>query len=216
MMMLILSIVALGVGPALFAIANRFPRRGVRVALEILIIVAVGGITLIQILPEILESVGWLATIPLAIGLLGPTVFERWMKSLANPAHLAVRHLVVVGLALHEFLDGLALRVPSLPGAIAPEALSLAIVIHRLTLGLVVWWLTRPRFGVLGAALALGFMAAATVLGYCAGGVLTGGLDARELALFEALVAGSLLHVVVHQHEGHRDDHDHQHPEAPV
>jgi hypothetical protein len=213
MMMLVLSIVALAVGPALFALANRFPRRGVRVSLEILIIVAVGGITLVQILPEILESVGWLATIPLAVGLLGPTIFERWMKSLANPTHLAVRLLVVVGLGLHEFLDGLALRVPTLPGAIAPEALPLAIVIHRLTLGLVVWWLTRPRFGVLGATAALAFMAAATVAGYCAGGVLTGGLDARELALFEALVAGSLLHVAVHQRDAH---HDHHHPEAPV
>lgn len=203
--MLILSIAALAAGPALFAVADRFPLRGVRVGLEILIIVAVGGITLVQILPEILESVGWLATIPLAIGLLGPSVFERWMKSLANPTHLTVRLLVVVGLALHEVLDGVALRVPSLPDAIAPEALPLAIVVHRLTLGLVVWWLMRPRFGMLGAGAALGFMAAATIAGYCAGGALATALDARELALFEALVAGSLLHVAVHQREAHAE-----------
>ena len=77
----------------------------------------------------------------------------------------------------------------------------------RLTLGLVLWWLVRPRFGAWAAAGALAFMAVATVAGYCAGGAFGGGLDARELALFEALVAGSLLHVVVHQREGHHEAH---------
>ena len=209
--MLALSIVAMAAGPALFALADRSPRAGARVALEILIVLAVGGITLFQILPEILESVGWLAMIPLAVGLLGPTVFERWMKRSANPAHFAVRLIVVLGLALHEFVDGLALAVPAAAGALAPQALPLAIVIHRLTVGLVLWWLVRPRFGVLAASGALAFMASATLGGYCAGSVITAGLGAHGVALFEALVAGSLLHVVVHQRDGHHEGHPEGH-----
>ncbi|MBI5507381.1 MAG: hypothetical protein HY903_01390 [Deltaproteobacteria bacterium] len=203
MVMLILSIVALGVGPGIFLFADHFAGKGARVVLEILTVIAVGGITVFQILPEILEVLGWMAMIPLGIGLLGPSAVERSMKSLANPAHVVVRVLVVVGLGLHEFLDGMALSAPQVSSAQAASALPWAVVLHRLSIGLVLWWLVRPRLGGYVAAGILAAMGIVTVGGYCTGEAVLASLDERQFAVFEALVAGSLLHVVVHSHDHH-------------
>ncbi len=206
MLMLVLSVLALAMGPLAFGAADRLKVARLRTGLEVLTIIAVGGLTLVQILPEIFREMGLIALVPLGIGLLGPTVLERWMRNLAGPAHLAVRLLVVVGLCVHEFIDGVALAVPALSHSHAAEALPLAIVVHRVSLGLILWWLLRPRYGVGIAFGALTLFGLSTVGGYLAGPSVIGGLDEQQLAMFEALVAGSLLHVAVHQREHHHGD----------
>ena len=118
MLMLVASLAVFMVGPLIYSLAGKIPARGVKTALEILVVVAVAGITLFEILPEIIEVTGWLAMAPLALGLLGPTIVERFLRTLANPAHAAVRVLVVLGLATHELLDGVALAISRIPGAV--------------------------------------------------------------------------------------------------
>jgi hypothetical protein len=70
----------------------------------------------------------------------------------------------------------------------------------------------RPTRGRRTAGLVLCSLGAATVLGYLSVHLVAGSMDARWLGLLEALISGSLLHVVVHRPsplstpgQGHRE-----------
>jgi uncharacterized membrane protein YraQ (UPF0718 family) len=107
----------------------------------------------------------------------------------------------MVGLAVHSLIDGVAL---SGAGYASPSglhsSLGLAVLLHNLPVGVVIWWLVRPAYGAAWAGAALGFTAAATALGYGFSDALLGTLNGAARAGFEALVGGSLLHVLVHRH----------------
>jgi zinc transporter ZupT len=100
---------------------------------------------------------------------------------------------LIAGLSVHAVLDGAALAMPK-----RGLALALAVLVHRLPIGLVVGNLFDRRQAIwmpLVAALAI---SGATVLGYVAGAAALEPVGHKGLALFEALVAGTLLHVVTH------------------
>jgi zinc transporter ZupT len=106
---------------------------------------------------------------------------------------------------LHALLEGAAF-VPS-PGPVeAPFAF--AVILHRIPVSLVVWWLIRPRFGPAAAAAAVGSIVVATLGGYALGSEFLDDAHGRGLLLYQAFVSGSLVHVVFHQG---RHDHDHGH-----
>lgn len=176
-------------------------------ALEALVIIAVGGVVVFSILPESVSEVGWMAMVPLTLGLLGPTLTERWLRSFVSGAHTLVRIIVVTGLVVHAFSDGIVLAVPALHGD-EFLALPVAIVLHRVPVGLVVWWLLRPTHGIRIALIVLVIIAGATIAGFVTGGILADHLHGQVMALFQAWVAGSLLHVVVHPWEGGDHSHD--------
>ena len=102
----------------------------------------------------------------------------------------------LTGLGLHAFLEGAALT---------PEGTSVtaAVVLHRMPVGLVIWWMLRPRHGFAAGALGIAGIGVATVAGYAAGAEL---LHGSGVELYQAFVGGSLLHVVFHQSR-----HDHRH-----
>ncbi|MFC1609328.1 ZIP family metal transporter [Myxococcota bacterium] len=202
MMFLISSIVALAVGPAAYRLVVISKSRVAKIALEVLIVVAIAGIVLANILPHSLETAGWPAVVLLVLGILGPTLVEMWVRRLASHAHLVMGIVVVLGITLHALMDGVALALAD-TGDTA-HGLPWAVVLHRAPVGLILWWLVRPRFGVPAAVGVLGLIAIATFAGYVAGGAVSAGMESRELALFQAFVAGALLHVAVHQHDSHR------------
>jgi len=103
---------------------------------------------------------------------------------------------------LHALIDGMALGVTNAHHEYAAHGLPWAVVLHRMPVGLILWWLVRPRFGARAAFLVLGIIAVATCVGYLAGGMLSG-MESIELALFQAFAAGALLHVAVHQRDAH-------------
>ncbi|MCO4760969.1 MAG: permease [Myxococcales bacterium] len=82
-------------------------------------------------------------------------------------------------------------------GAALP-LLGLAVVLHRLPIGIALWWALAPRFGVGVALGTLIAMAGATVAGFFASDLFAAGLAA--MSVFEAFVAGALLHVIFHTH----------------
>ncbi len=207
MLWLIASVVALGLGPAAFRLFRRSDTRRTRIALEVLIVVAVGGIVVFSILPESVSHAGWMAMLPLILGLLGPTLTERWLRSFESGAHVLVRIIVVSGLAVHAFSDGIALAVPSSNGE-EVIVLPIAVVLHRFPVGLVVWWLVRPTHGIRVALIVLGVIGVSTVAGFVTGDIVAIHVQGQVMALFQAWVAGSLLHVVVHPCEGSGHAHE--------
>ena len=137
---------------------------------------------------------------PLIALLLGAGVLylvEKISHSLARHTDDLAIFLGVFSMAVHALLEGGAL-IPA--AASAPFAF--AVILHRVAVGLLIWWLLEPRHGVAVAMAGIGAILVATTIGFAAGTeILPNGHGAIEL--YQAFVAGSLLHVVFHQ--GRRD-----------
>lgn len=192
MLALVLSLVALVVGPALHGLASAHP--GALPVLDGFVFVSVGGLVLLHIIPHGLHSAGWSAGVAALCGLLGPGLGERFAHRDADRVHILFLGVALVGFGVHAFIDGVALSAAS--GLVS--AVALAIVIHRLPDGLTIWWLLREPYGARVASAALGLTAATTAAGYFVGGAILIG-HSRWLALVQSFVGGSLIHVVVHR-----------------
>jgi len=159
-------------------------RRTATAALEGLVFVALGGMVLVHILPHSLTLAGTGALAAAGVGLGLALVLERRLPAAAG------RVLVVGGLVVHAALEGRAL---SLHGAGSGALAVLAVVLHRLPLGLGLWWLVRPVVGPLGASALLGAVALVGGAGLGWGGaVLEPGL-LQVAALLQAFTAGAVL-----------------------
>ncbi|MSP90821.1 MAG: hypothetical protein EXR79_03300 [Myxococcales bacterium] len=195
--LLALSIGVLALGPLSHVLAGRAGRA--LQALDGFVLVSVGGLVLADVLPHALGHGGWLV-LPIAVlGLVGPAILERALHRAAARVHTAALVLGLMGLVLHAGIDGLALA-GSGDGGLRPQ-LATAVVLHRLPEGLTIWWLLRPVHGRKVALGALGLVAAATAVGTLSGmqGLAHGGAAELWLVALEALVGGSLLHVVLHR-----------------
>ena len=157
---------------------------------------AVPGLIFLEFVPSAVGDGDWSVLLALAAGLALPIAVERTTRCAGGRTHRWALLAGLAGFAVHAALDGTALA--TLP-ADAPVSLPLAAVLHRLPVGLAVWWLVAreiDRRAAVGALLALML---ATVLGYGLGAEAawaTAGSGA--LRLFQAAVGGSLVHVAMH------------------
>lgn len=194
MMILLASILALGIGPILYAFATRVPR-----ALSFVdgfVLASVGGLVVLFVVPDAWKMAG-IISIPVVIaGIIFPIVLERRSSASAKGTHRLMLMLAMVGLVMHTMLDGLAIGSETSNDGF--RAMSLAVVMHRLPVGLAVWALLRPR-GRRYAFAVLAAIAAGTILGFSMGGSDLLAATGAPFALFQAFVAGSLLHVVIHE-----------------
>ena len=192
---LILSVLVLMVGPAVSAVSDR--HRWLVPAIDGFVLIAVGGMVLGSVLPSAYDIGGvWVLVAALA-GLIGPPLLERLLVRSARTVHLAALLLAVAGLAIHALTDGVALSSQSVAG-VQQGSLGVAVVLHRLPVGLVIWWLVRPAHGWQAAAGALLALALATIAGFVVGGALTSAMSSTTGSLLHGFVAGALLHVVLH------------------
>lgn len=160
----------------------------------------------VVVFADILPETGWQGGVMLAAGFLAPYLLEHGFKRFAREAHLITLVVGLVGLMLHATLDGAGLVPAELGSSEHADWLAWAIIIHRLPVGMMTWWLLGPQFGWKPAAVALCGMALFTFLGYSlAGDVFT--LDHHQFGLLEAVVTGSLLHVILNKR--HADKHQH-------
>ena len=156
-----------------------------------------------QVLPHAWEEQNALLILALTCGVILPIVIERGFQSVADETDNLAIAAGLSGLALHALLEGAAL----IPGSTPPDTpLVAAIILHRIPMSLVIWWLIFPRFGTKKAATGIGFLVLATLAGYSLGSEFLSGLQGDGPALYQAFVSGSLIHVVFHQG---RHDHDH-------
>ena len=212
MVELIASIFSLFVGPLVYQTFG--PLRRTDKIVSGIVLAIVSGIIIFQIVPTSYVSIGILSIILALIGFAGPTLIESAFRNAADQTHRITIYLGIFGLLIHALIDGAAIQ-----GEIDQDSshLTIAILIHRLPVGLTIWWLLKPILGEKVALIMLVLMGAATYLGYSLS-QLIGLYDQHAVfAAIQSLVAGSLLHVVIYK--PHSDGcmhtssthHNHQH-----
>jgi len=201
-LLLIASLLPLLVGPI---IARRAAQSVVaRAFLSRFVVVALGGIILFHIWPLAFLKVGWLALVSGLSGLAGPFFFHGVLHKHEERASLALVWVAFLGLAIHATIDGVALFGPgehlesatALAKSDSVPLLALAVLLHRLPMALAIWWLVGP---VLGRRVAVGLLlgiAFSTLLGFLVADRVMEGISGPGIAVFEAGVAGMLLHVI--------------------
>ena len=195
----VLSLVALVLGPAAYQMARL--AGPVMSALDGFIFVAIGGLVFLHILPESVGLAGWVAVLGTAAGIWLPSLIEKRLHRLAHQVHTVTLVFGLVAIGLHAFADGLAIGSGTDHGGegTVPSVLPVAVVLHRLPVGLTVWFLLRPLYGLRRASAALLLIAVATSAGFVAGVPVLTAIESRAWGLFQAVVAGTLLHVVLHR-----------------
>lgn len=188
--MLILGVaIAILLAPPLFA-ERLGERPGVAGFVDGVVLGGIAALVVFDVLPEAAAADRTATLVGLLVGLGFPVLAERsgFGGHEVDGASLVVGQLA---LALHAALDGASL------GTGNPELIG-AVLLHQAPVGLAIWAGTRARFGVGAAWGALLVMSATTALGYAAGEGVFARADASALAGFQALAAGTLLHVVGH------------------
>ncbi len=188
-MNLLLSTAALLAGPFLYALGRR--RRLVRHALDALIIATIAWIVGVHIVPEALDIAGYAAVLALAVGMAFPWLLGRIFHLATSTTHVAILAIAALALILHAAIDGVALLPES------GESLNLAVIAHRVPVGMAIWWTFRPSIGTAASVVAFVLIVAATAASYLFGSTIIDVIESRELVLFQAFVAGSLVDLIV-------------------
>ena len=192
---LIAAILALAAGPLLEA--GTPARRGIGPLLDGLTLAAIPSLVVLEFAPTAIEGREWGILVALVVGFLLPVAAERGARIVSRRAHRWALLAGLSGFVVHAALDGAALGTVS-TGASA--SLPLAIILHRLPVGVAVWWLTVREMDRRAGIAALIVLMLGTVGGYVFGaGVDRIAGDSGMLTLYQAAVGGSLVHVVIHQ-----------------
>ena len=213
MFLLLLSILILGTGPLLYGFVSRHGQA--QSVIDGFVVFAVGGLILLHVLPQTVQAGGGWALGAAVMGVFLPMAFERVRALGHRSVHAMVFGGAVTFLILHALFDGIALGNGEKEGG--RFALSLAVLLHRLPVALMIWWLLRPEYGKRIAAAALASVGVATLTGFLLEGQIHHLFDGAGFACLQAFVAGSLLHVIAHQtpHDhAHAHDHTHAHDHA--
>ena len=189
---LLASLLALAVGPLLY---SRTKGAWAAVAVDAFALVGVGGLVLVHILPQSFLWAGWLVLPVVLVGFVGPGLLCGSKLFAGRSSSRVTIPVAILGIALHAILDGLALN--SATDADGQGALAAAVVLHRIPVGLGIWWLTVPLYGKRSALGLLLAIAVFSVVGFAFGETLLADVSTRWVALFQALIAGSLLHVIL-------------------
>ena len=165
--------------------------------LDAFVLVSILGLVGLLLLPDALRSGGGWSVLALFLGFWLPSWFERRFHERSRQAQQVTLFLGVLGLALHSLVDGVALVAPSVDHLDHGHHLAYAVLIHRLPVGVTVWWMFRKERLLAVGALML--VAAGTLVGFAQGDALLSRFSPQALSWFQAGLAGSLLHVVVHR-----------------
>jgi len=187
-MNLILSIAALLLGPAIYAYGRRNPTA--RQILDGFIFITIAGLICVNIVPESLAVGGAMAGVFLLLGIAFPVIIERGFHGALHEAHVLVLIVAALGLVIHAVVDGIALL--PMEGGDLPYA----VILHRLPVGMAIWWSLRPNLGLPVAIGAFATIILASTLAYTFGAPIVELGEARSIAYVQAFVSGSLIHIV--------------------
>ncbi len=212
----ILSILALLAGPFIYAWGRRVPTA--KQILDGLVLITIAGLVCVYIVPDSVSSGGVAAIAFLVAGLAFPVLLEQAFHRSIPQAHIFIVVLAAAGLLLHAVIDGIAL-LPQMGDAITPHGthdhsgwsiggseLALGVILHRIPVGMAIWWAVRPSFGTGAAVTIFALLIVATGFAWFFGAPIVELAETRSIAWFQAFVAGSLVHVVAfgvsHNHDG--------------
>ena len=205
--MLLLSLLPLVAAPLLYALCQK--KKSLIQLMDGFIFVAIGGLIISGIIPEILHYGGWWSILFLLAGLALPTFSEKVFHNIKS-THKTALVLGLSGLFIHAITDGAALALGAGDGH-AHEFLTLSVLLHRIPIGLTIWWFVKPQFGSRAALATLVLIAVGTILGYSESPLILGSIHHSSLAYFQAFVAGSLVHIIFHRPHLQDDCHAHHH-----
>ena len=191
---LVISILALFAAIPLYEILNK--NLGLHRLLDGFIFVAIGGLVVALLLPEAFAIAGGWALSIFCAGFFLPSLSENLFVKSAKPLHFSAIVLGVLAFALHVLADGAALS--SGHDHDHHHGLELGVILHRLPIGLAIWWYVKPHYGVVPALSLLVLVALGTVAGYVWAPSAMALLSSESIAMFQAFVAGTLMHVVFH------------------
>ncbi|MEM7431078.1 MAG: hypothetical protein AAF351_03960 [Pseudomonadota bacterium] len=222
-MNLILSLVALALGPVLYGAAQK--HASLRSALDGLLFVTIAGIVVVHIVPDVFAVAEYWALAFIVAGALFAFFVERAPSVGGGDRYMWIILLGAIGLAIHAAVDGIALIPDDHLGGLDSHGgghdhhdhaghahvelghkaessllenhLALGVILHRIPVGMAIWWVVRPRLGKATAISALAIIAGATSIGYFFGEPVIELMQATGVACFQAFVAGTLLHVIV-------------------
>jgi hypothetical protein len=216
----LLSVLALLLGPLVYAVGQRRPTA--RQVLDGFVFITIAGIVCVHIIPASIASGGLWALLFLVLGLAFPVLLERQFHRLMHRAHDFILLLAALGLAVHAMVDGIALlpltpeaseaalesgSLAALVGLGPNQQLALGVILHRLPVGMAIWWSLRPQLGTTVAVALFALIIGASAFAYFNGDAVLRLAEDRTVAWFQAFVAGSLVHVVAfgvsHDHSGH-------------
>jgi len=211
--LLLIAIAALLVGPFLAKVFEQQP--GFNRFLDGFILVSIGGIAVIHLMPEAVVEIGGMALLMVVLGALLPYVAERAFHNYERATHSGVLVLAFSGILVHTLLDGIAISQASREHG-SGEVLAYAVILHRLPVGLLIWWALKPLTNVRVIIGVLTLLSIATAGGFSLGVAEFPGAHSDYITYFQALVTGSLLHVLFHRHihgagpEAHPHQHKHR------
>jgi hypothetical protein len=223
MIALFASIFALGIGPLIYQTFGPLRRTDSIVSGFILVVITATLLT--EVLPQTFAIISYTAILLALLGFVGPTLIEKVFTRSANRTHILTILLGILGLVIHASFDGAALYVSDeeIGAEIhhSTEQLSLAIILHRLPVGLTIWWLLKPLIGEKYSLLTLLAMALATSGGYALSMQVSEIHTSSVMAMLQAFIGGSLMHVILHKphedgcmHTSHsHQQHHHKHQE---
>lgn len=173
-------------------------------AFDSLIIAALMLIMAFFLIPESWAELGYSSITLILAGYLAPGLLEHLIKKAAHTLHMVSLVLALAGLALHSILDGAALNTG---GDLVAINLSLAIVIHRFGVGMMIWMMVQPLFGGRIAFAVLGFASLATLGGYLLSEKLLGLEGDHVMSVIQALIIGMIVHSLIHRSHGASHNH---------
>jgi uncharacterized membrane protein YraQ (UPF0718 family) len=201
MSLVALSIAVLLAAPLLAAALLRRP--AVAAGLDGFVLVAVGGIVALHVVPQSAQLAGPAAVACAAAGLFLPIALHRLdavaalKRSTARRARDAVLFVVLLaGIVVHALFDGVALASSGPTTSLVVDALALGVVLHRVPVGIALWVVARPKLGAARTLIVVATYAGGTIAGARFGSGLIAHASAPALAMFQAFVAGSILHIV--------------------
>ncbi len=198
MSLVALSIAMLLVAPLLAAALLRRP--ALAAGLDGFVLVAVGGVVALHVVPQSAELAGPLAIVFAALGLFLPVALHRLDDAVLSRGgarrarDVALFVVFLAGLLVHALFDGAALGAAN--DAAGSRALALGVILHRVPVGLALWVVARPKLGTARTLVVVAVYAGGTIAGSIAGTELVEHASAPSLAVFQAFVAGSILHIV--------------------
>jgi hypothetical protein len=156
---------------------------------------SVSALVLLHILPESIEHGGPIAWGLFFLGLLTPLLIEKTLHHTSVITQSSVLIIAIGGLIFHAFIDGAAL-IP-IGSHSSHQILPAAVILHRIPVGFLIWSLLCPLLGRRSAGMVLGLTIISTLSGFEAGHAWIAPLEeSLGFAWFQALLAGSLLHVI--------------------
>ncbi|MDE2826215.1 MAG: hypothetical protein OXL40_02755 [Bacteroidota bacterium] len=208
MVPLLYALIAPVVGAFLYPILHDQPR--LTRAFDRIMYVVVPLLVLIQVFGHEITHHGWkpVSIVSLmgamALGLLMPIAIKHVSHGIANKTGTLSIIAGFLGLFLHALLEGASLNTDQ-------PINTLPIAIHRIAVGVMIWWILRPRYGAFIAMAGIAGLLMTTASGFFLSGVLA--TEFVGSSHFQAFVAGSLLHVIFHESR-HGGPHSHDTSES--